>query len=97
MAPHESLFHYHRCGRLLRLDIRGISELEMRAILTGLWARLSAEDREEHMRDLLFFHSDPEAFLSTQASAVARALMDTQTISLDAVAPMFRAELPGVR
>lgn len=94
---HESLFHYHRCGRLLRPDMRGISELEMRQLILGMWSRLSPEERRAYVEDLRFFQQDTEAFLSTQASAVARALVGDQTMNLDAVAPMFRAELPGVR
>lgn len=95
--PHESVLHYHRCGRLLRLELHGLTELELREVITGLWARLGTEGRIAHMQDLLFFHSDPEAFLSLRSSAVARAVMADQTLSLDTVAPMFRAELPGGR
>ena len=98
MPPHESLIRYHRCGRLLRLDIStSLTDGELREILVGLWARLGPDDREAHMQDLLWFHSDPEGFLSQRASAVARALMGDQVVSLDAVAPMFHAELPRVR
>lgn len=99
---HESLLHYYRCGRLLRLELRGLSQLELREVLVGLWARLGDDEREAHMQDLLYFHSDPESFLTQRASAVARAVADDQTLLLDRISPMFHgelphAELPGVR
>ena len=49
------------------------------------------------MQSMLLLHTEPEEFLSTRASAVARALIGDQTVNLDAVSPMFHAELPGVR
>lgn len=93
---HESLFHYERCGRLLRLDIR-LSPLEMKEILVGMFARMGDDDRVDLMHAMLLLHTEPEEFLSTRASAVARAMLGDQTINIDTIAPMFRAELPGVR
>lgn len=93
--PHEAQFHYHRCGRLLRLEYR-LPQLDMHDILIGMFARMGDDDRVQLLQDLLLFHTEPEEFISTSASAVARALIGDQTINLDAVAPMFHAELPGV-
>ena len=93
---HEARFHYDRCGRLLRLECQ-LPQLDAHDILIGLFARMGDDDRARMLQDLLLFHTEPEEFLSTRASAVARALIGDQTINLDAVAPMFHAELPGVR
>lgn len=93
--PVESLLHYRRCGRLVRLDIR-LSPLELQQVVLGLFARLGDDERVETMQAMLLLHTEPQEFLSTYASAVARSLMGDQTINLDAVAPMFHAELPSV-
>lgn len=92
----DSSLHYRRCGRLLRLDIV-MSPLELAEVLIGLFARLGDEERVTLMQAMLLLHTEPETYLSTRASAVARALMGDQTINLDAVAPLFHAELPGGR
>jgi hypothetical protein len=98
MKPHESLIYYHRCGRLLRFSISTtLTDGELGEIVAGLFARIGVEDRARLLQECLLIHSDPEAFLSQRASAVARALMGDQVVSLDAVAPMFHAELPRVR
>ena len=42
-------------------------------------------------------HANTGKSLGQRACAVARAPAGDQVVSLDAVAPMFHAELPGVR
>lgn len=91
----ESFLHYRRCGRLLRLDLR-LPTLDIFALALGLFARLEDDDRVRLLHAMLLFHTEPEEYLSTHASAVARAMVGDQTINLDAVAPMFHAELPRV-
>jgi hypothetical protein len=91
----DSVLHYRRCGHLLRLDVR-LTPLDIHDLAIGLFARLEDDDRVRLMHDMLLLHTEPEEFLSTRASAVARALVGDQVINLDAVAPMFHAELPRV-
>lgn len=92
--PYEAQLHYHRCGRLLRLTL-DLPPLDTHDLAIGLFARLADDDRVRLMQSMLLLHTEPEEFLSTRASAVARALIGDQTINLDAVAPMFHAELPS--
>lgn len=88
----ESHLHYRRCGRVLRLDIR-MSPLETREVLVGLFARLQDDDRAELLQTLLMVHTEPTAYLSQNASAVARAIGE-ETFNLATVSPMFHGELP---
>lgn len=98
MAPHETALAYYRSGRLLRFGLSStLTDGELREIVTGLWARLGDDDRVEVLQNLLLLHTEPEEYINTLASAVARGLIGDQVVSLDAVAPMFHAELPGVR
>lgn len=98
MLAHETALAYYRSGRMLRFGLSStLTDGELREIVTGLWARLGDDDRIEVLQNLLLLHTEPEEYLNTLASAVARAVMTDQTINLDAISPLFHAELPGVR
>ena len=67
---------------------------ELRELMVGMWARLDAADRADHIRELTSYHTDPNGFLSSVASAIARGVAGENAVELKDVASMIWKELP---
>jgi hypothetical protein len=46
---------YEFDGETLRLQMRGLSNHEVRTVMLGFWARLSEEDRTDFIRELYHY------------------------------------------
>jgi hypothetical protein len=69
----SSYFRYQREHLTLRLTIRNMTNHEMRELMIGLWSRLDSDDRKDHIRELVHYSTDPEAFLSGIAQQIRSA------------------------
>ena len=61
---------YTRDEDLVHVRIKNMTNHELREVLVGLWCRLDADDRADHIRELEHYHTDPDAFLSKIAAAI---------------------------
>lgn len=77
------LLRYERRGGVVRLTARRLSTHELREVLTGLWRRLDAADRVDHIRALLHYQNDPTSRLSPVAGALAFGDGDDKAIDVD--------------
>lgn len=84
-----TVVRYERRGGLLRLTLRGLTNHELREVLVGLWSRLDAGDRADHIAELTHYHTDPASWLSPVARAIKDGPDGESAIDIDA---MVRAE-----
>jgi hypothetical protein len=77
VGERDHFFRYERRGKLLRVTLRGMTNHEIRELLVGLWARLDADDRDDHLRELNHYApmlrnpgTYPERHLSPIAEAI---------------------------
>jgi hypothetical protein len=83
------LIHYERQGNGIRLRLLSVTNHELREVLTGLWARLDADDRADHINALLHYApmlnepaKYPDRFLSDVAKAIS-ASPDDDAVVID--------------
>lgn len=75
-APRRCLIRYDREGSFLRLTLNGTTNHEIREVICGLWARLDADDRHDHIAMLQHYE---RVLLGTEPghlSAPAQAIKD---------------------
>lgn len=65
-----TLIHYERTNDVIHLTLKNLSNHELREVLIGLWCRLDAADRADHIKGLLHYSTDPDAYLSPVAAAI---------------------------
>lgn len=92
--PQDAMLLYHRQGDRLRFKTESMTNHEMRELMVGMWARLDEADREDHIRELTSYQNDPNGFLSSVASAIARGVSGENAMDLKDVANMVWKELP---
>ncbi len=85
MVSKPTIVRYERQDDLIRLTIKNASNHELREVLVGLWARLSSEDRIDHIRELYSYQDDPVSWLSPVAAAIAKGESGESTIDLSAL------------
>lgn len=85
-AERTAVLRYERAGDLVRFSKVAMSNHEFREVMLGMWLRLDPADREDHIRMLVHYSTDPAAFLSDVAAAVAADPGDGATIDLLALA-----------
>jgi hypothetical protein len=90
MSDHENAaILYRREGDWLRFATQNQTNHEMREVMVGMWARLSKADRDDHIRELQHYNTEPEMHLSPVASVIATADTSGMAIHLVGV-PLFR-------
>ena len=85
---------YHRQGDMLRFKIESMTNYELREVMVGLWARMSPDDRLEHILELASYQKDPNGFLSQVASSISRGVAGENAVDLREVAVRLTKELP---
>lgn len=80
MTP--TLIRYERADDFLRLTLRNVTNHELREVLIGLWCRLDADDRADHINSLNHYHTDPDAYLSPIARALKEGKEGDGTIDI---------------
>lgn len=62
---------YERRDDLVRLKLEDMTNHEIREVMVGLWSRLDADDRADHILELTHYLTDPDSYLSPVAKAIA--------------------------
>lgn len=68
----KSSLAYIRDGHAISIHLRGMTNYEIRDIITGLWARLEEDDKEDHIRALQYY-LEPGAVLPLVSRMIAEA------------------------
>jgi hypothetical protein len=92
--PNDAMLLYHRQGDLLRFKTERMTNYEVRELMVGLWARLDAADRADHIRELESYQTDEDGWLSHVASGISRGVAGENAINLAAVAKRLTRDLP---
>jgi len=84
--PEQCLIRYERQQDMLRLTLWGVTNHELREMICGLWARLDADDRRDHI-DMLKHYAEvldenEPGRLSVLANALRTADEGNQAINL---------------
>lgn len=93
--PERCLIRYDRQGEYLRLTLKGTTNHEIREVICGLWARLDADDRHDHIDMLQHYEQvllgKEPGHLSAPAQVIKDGLEGTTGINLRDV-PIPRKE-----
>ena len=81
----DVLMRYERRDQLLRFTLTNTTNHEMRELMVGLFCRLAPADREDHIRELVVYATDPESWLSPVAGAIKHAGEGESEIDLAAL------------
>lgn len=73
MSGAYAVVRYERAGGMVRISLLGTTNHELREVMVGLFCRLGAEDRADHLRELAHYAGDPAAWLSPVAAAIKQA------------------------
>lgn len=93
--PRDALLLYHRQGDALRFKTESMTNHELREIMVGMWARLDAEDREDFIKEITEYNENPDSFLSSVSSAIARGVAGENAFNFRDVKIMAWKELHG--
>lgn len=80
--PRDAMLLYHRQGDRLRFKLASMTNVELREVMVGIWARLSAADRADHIRELQSYQTDRDGWLSDVASSIARGVAGENALDL---------------
>lgn len=86
---------YTREQDMVRLVLSNLQNHELREILVGLWARLDPADRDDHIKALQEYQTDPVSWLSPVASAIARPEIHSGYINVARARRFEHGDLPG--
>lgn len=92
--PQDAMLLYHRQGDRLRFKTESMTNYELRELMVGIWARLSPEDRADHIRELQSYNTDNDSWISDVASGIARGVAGENAINLADVARFAFKDLP---
>ena len=82
-----TVIRYERQDLMVRVTLKHVTNHELREVLIGLWCRLDADDRLDHLKAIQLYLRDPGAWLSNTARAIKMAGEgSTQGIDLAALA-----------
>lgn len=97
--PHDPMkpvvVRYEREQDMLRLTLSNLQNHELREIMVGLWARLDPADREDHIKELTEYQTNPVSWMSPVASAIARPEVHSGYIDLRRARRFEHGHLPG--
>jgi hypothetical protein len=91
-VPNSGMLLYERRGDMLRYNTTGMTNHELRELMVGIWSRLSAADRADHIKELQHYQEDGGATLSQVASAINQGTDNPNAINLGDVRNVFYAE-----
>lgn len=95
--PKWALLLYRREGTILRFKTASMTNHETRDLMTGLWARLDAADRADHIHALIHYSTQREGWLGAIESAVSRGIAnDEAQLDLTRLPLRLVRDLPGV-
>jgi hypothetical protein len=66
-----SELNYSYDGQLMHLRLKGLNNHELRCLILGLWARLDAADRRDHLDELKHYLTRPFEEMPPLSQAVA--------------------------
>lgn len=94
MTHSDTIVRYERRGDLVRLTLQKLTNHELREVLVGLWARMDAADREDHIRELTSYQNDDGSWLSPVASVIATPEVHSGFVDLARAKRIEHGDLP---
>lgn len=80
-----STLRYERENDLIRLTLTNVSNHELREIMVGLWGRLNAADRVDHIRELTVYATETDSWVSPVAAGIMKNPGDGGIVDLKAL------------